>query len=279
MNDPLSLPLPCPGQIHPAFILFVLLPPLLFESAFSMKWHVFRKQLFASLILAGPGVLLSTGLTGVASKLLYGSTEGFGWAAAFLLGSILTATDPVAVVAVLHTLGAPDKLSHLIEGESLLNDGTAYVVFAVFKEFSAGVDLSAPDVLATFVQLSIGGPLWGLAAGVAAAYLMRTQAARSDALTEITILVCGVYTTFFLAEYHFHVSGVLAVVVFGVYLGKERELVVGHRVEHRNHEFWEMVGFLCNSLIFTLSGLIIFEKTSRMEHDHALESFGNLIAM
>jgi len=83
-----------------------------------MKWHVFRKQGLAALVLAGPGVLSSVAMTGVLSKALYGSIEGFDWNAAFLLGSILSATDPVAVVAVLHTLGAPAKLSHLIEGGS-----------------------------------------------------------------------------------------------------------------------------------------------------------------
>ena len=87
--------------------------------------HVFAKIAYPSLLLAGPGVIFSTVVIGAISKFLYAHADGWGWAPAFLLGSILSATDPVAVVAVLHTLGAPDKLSHLIEGESLLNDGSA----------------------------------------------------------------------------------------------------------------------------------------------------------
>jgi hypothetical protein len=183
------------------------------------------------------------------------------------------------VVAVLHTLGAPDKLSHLIEGESLLNDGTAYVVFAIFLEFAGGVDLTGGDIVLKFLQLSLGGPLWGLAMGLGAGYAMRLPGAHGDPLTEISLLVCGVYTTFFVAEHHLHVSGVLAVVAFGVYLGKEREIVVGRSTERRNHEFWEMVGFLANSFIFVLSGLVIYNKLFDMEAHHRGVNLGSCLAM
>ena len=97
-----------------------------------MKWHVFRKQGLAAIVLAGPGVLCSVAMTGGLSQALYGSIEGFDWNAAFLLGSILSATDPVAVVAVLHTLGAPAKLSHLIEGgASLVNNLCALLSWCI----------------------------------------------------------------------------------------------------------------------------------------------------
>ena len=79
-----------------------------------------------------------------------------------LLGSILSATDPVAVVAVLKTLGAPKKLASLIEGESLLNDGSAFVLFLIFKDMAAGETQTFGDIVLTFSQLSLGGPLFGL---------------------------------------------------------------------------------------------------------------------
>jgi len=227
-------------------------------------------------LLSGPGILLGVMMTMCVAKGLWGELD---WGSAGLIGSILSATDPVAVVAVLHTLGAPAKLSHLIEGESLLNDGSAYVVFAIFKEIAASVDVTPGDAVLRFLQLSVGGPLWGLAMGCAAAFVMRLEAAATDPMTEITTLVCGVYTTFFLAEHHLGVSGVLAVVVFGVYLGKERALVVGRAVEHRNHEFWEMVGFLSNSLIFVLSGLIVHAKLRRVDWSKLGAIFGGLVAM
>jgi hypothetical protein len=161
--------------------------------------------------------------------------------------------------------------------ESLLNDGTAYVVFAIFKELAGGIELTGGEMATTFIQLSVGGPLWGLAMGIAVSHVMRLRAAVGDALTEITVLLCGVYTTFFLAEHYLHVSGVLAVVVFGVFLGKERERIVGHGVGHRNHEFWEMVGFLANALIFAVSGLIIFGLTLTTEI--GIASIGALVIM
>lgn len=161
--------------------------------------------------------------------------------------------------------------------ESLLNDGTAYVVFAIFKELASGIKLTGGEMATTFIQLSVGGPLWGLAMGIAVSHVMRLRAAVGDALTEISVLLCGVYTTFFLAEHYLHVSGVLAVVVFGVFLGKERESIVGHGVSHRNHEFWEMIGFLANALIFAVSGLIIFGLV--LTTDIGIASIGALVIM
>ena len=86
----------------------------------------------------------------------------WGWDICLLLGSILSATDPVAVVAVLKTLGAPKKLASLVEGESLLNDGSAFVLFLIFKTGAKGIDQSVGDIISTFAQLSLGGPAFGL---------------------------------------------------------------------------------------------------------------------
>jgi NhaP-type Na+/H+ or K+/H+ antiporter len=182
-------------------------------------------------------------------------------------------------VAVLHTLGAPDKLSHLIESESLLNDGTAYVVFAIFKEFAAGVHLSGGEIVGQFFQLSLGGALFGLAMGLASEFVMRLPGVHGDPLTEISLLICVVYSTFFIAEHYLHVSGVLAVVAFGVFLGKEREIAVGRTAEKRNHDFWEMVSFISNSFIFVLSGLVIYNKLHDMDSHKRGINIGTLLAM
>ena len=122
---------------HPHTILFIFLPPLLFEAAYKMNWHVFKKVFLSSWLLAFPGVFLSLLLIGSGTKWLI--LPKWDWERCFLLGSILSATDPVAVVAVLHTLGAPKQLSTLIEGESLLNDGSAYVMFLVFLDLVTGL--------------------------------------------------------------------------------------------------------------------------------------------
>jgi NhaP-type Na+/H+ or K+/H+ antiporter len=120
------------AAMDPHLMLYVFLPPLIFESAFSMNFHMFSKTFWKCLILAGPGLIFCVGLLGAGLKLWLYKDET--WETCFLLGAILSATDPVAVVALLKDLGASKKLGTLIEGESLLNDGTAMVVFLVLYD-------------------------------------------------------------------------------------------------------------------------------------------------
>ena len=124
--------------IGPHTMLSVFLPALVFESAFSLEWHTFRKCAAQVLWLAGPGVLLGTFLMG--SLLKATLPYGWGWGSSLMLGSILSATDPVAVVALLKEVGASKRLGHIIEGESLVNDGTAIVVFSLLNQIAKGED-------------------------------------------------------------------------------------------------------------------------------------------
>jgi NhaP-type Na+/H+ or K+/H+ antiporter len=104
---------------------------LIFESGFNCDWYIFRRSLVNIVVLAGPGVLLGAVLLGTALKLAYSDLD-MNWPEAFTLGSVLSATDPVAVVALLKELGASVRFNTLVEGESLLNDGTAMVFYLVF---------------------------------------------------------------------------------------------------------------------------------------------------
>jgi len=122
--------------VDPHLFLHVFLPALMFGSAFSMEWHIVQRCLSQALLLAGPGVLFATGLTAVFLK--EGLPYNMDWVTSFMLGSVLSATDPVAVVALLKELGASKKLGTIIEGESLLNDGTAVVLFVLFKDTVTG---------------------------------------------------------------------------------------------------------------------------------------------
>lgn len=153
------------ASMDPHLMLFVFLPPLLFESAFNIKWHVFKKTAGAAMLLATSGVVLASLFTALCVKGMF--YPDWDWTMALLFGCILSATDPVAVVALLKELGAKESLSTMIEGESLLNDGTAVVIFVVlFKAVQQGGFTDTPgEVLATFFQMAIGGPLWGVAIG------------------------------------------------------------------------------------------------------------------
>lgn len=127
------------AEIDPHVMLSLFLPALLFESAFVMDYHIFWKQFYSIFLLAGPGILLATTLTGFMLLLIPEFSdlrEGLGFPLNFLMGTMLSATDPVAVVALLHELGADPKLATLIEGESLMNDGTAIVIFIILKGFT-----------------------------------------------------------------------------------------------------------------------------------------------
>eukprot|EP00971_Amphidinium_carterae_P199531 3960083-Amphidinium_carterae.1 len=120
--------------VDPHVVFWVLLPGLLYEDAAGSHWHVIKRVLPSALLLAGPGVIINTLLTGTFVRYVL---HDFQWEAAMLLGSMLSATDPVAVVGALSSLGAPAKLSSLIAGEALFNDGTAVAIFQICLEVAS----------------------------------------------------------------------------------------------------------------------------------------------
>lgn len=243
--------------VHPHVILLGFLPPLLFESAFDMDYNVFQRIAGQALLLALPGVVLSLCLTAVYIWAFFGEYN-WGWDMCFLLGSILSATDPVAVVAVLKTLGAPARLASLVEGESLLNDGSAFVFFLVFKEIAAGKAPTAAEAIGTFCQLSLGGPLFGLVcAWIAYVCLFFVY---NDAHVEVTGVIVAVFGVFMLSELSLAVSSVLAVVVFGLFFAKQGKYALSIEVHHTSHGIWSEIGYVSNTLVFTLSGVVFFKE-------------------
>lgn len=160
--------------MHPHIILFIFIPILLFESAFNCDWFVFRRLVKNILLLAGPGVLVGSLLVGVVFKLvLQYPDEDMTWYQAFTLGSVISATDPVAVVALLKELGATLRFNVLIEGESLFNDGFAMVFFAIFSNLSKGNDLTVSGVAVDFIRNSLVGPCIGILLGFLASLWTR----------------------------------------------------------------------------------------------------------
>ncbi|CAI5988173.1 unnamed protein product [Closterium sp. NIES-65] len=143
------------ANIDPELVLYVFLPALLFESAFSFEFHQVKRCLVQMFLLAVPGVAISTGFLGVISR--YVLPYGWNWSTAMLLGGLLSATDPVAVVALLRDLGASKKLSTIIDGEALMNDGTAIVVFQLFLRLTLGYSYSIGDVIGFLFKVTLGG--------------------------------------------------------------------------------------------------------------------------
>ncbi len=242
-------------SVSPETILFVFLPTLIFESAFNLDARQLRHNLLPVLTLAIPGVLVTAGLIGV---LLWLVTP-LDLASALLLGAILSATDPVAVVALFRQLGAPLRLTVLVEGESLFNDATSIVLTRILVGVAVGGYFFTPlgaflDVAGFFVVF-LGGALVGWLAALGFGWLLGRV--RGDVSIEITLTTVLAYLSFLVAEEVFHVSGVMAVVAAGVTLGgwgraKISPSVVGY-LEH----FWEYMAFVANALIFLLVGLSV----------------------
>ena len=160
---------------EPALVFLIFLPALIFESAFNSDWYTFRRQFGKILLMAGPMLIFSTFATATVMYYVLGfnsDINNISYIGCVLFGAIISATDPVAVVSLLKELGVTKRISTLIEGESLLNDGTALVLFLVLVEIVKGEDKSAWDIIGQFCKMSFLGPLLGLAFGMVMAFAL-----------------------------------------------------------------------------------------------------------
>ncbi len=246
------------GSVSPRVLLFFFLPPMLFESAFSLNGHIFRRSLVQILSLAIPGVLFNAFLTAAAIFLIYPT---WNWAGALLFGFTVSATDPTTVVAILRKTGGHPALRTLLEGESLVNDGTAVAcLFIVLSIFHDGDDSSnsAGEALATFLRMAFGGSLFGLTIGCLS--VCWTGRVYNQPLIEISIPLAGSYTAYFIAEALLGVSGVFSVVVFGLHYGAAGKTHISPKVEEYLTEFWGMLAYIANTIVFILSGAIMARR-------------------
>ncbi|MEQ1353729.1 MAG: sodium:proton antiporter [Candidatus Acidiferrum sp.] len=226
----------------------VLLPPLIFEAAFELNWQQLRKDLPVVLVLATVGVGLSAGITTIGMHYL----ASWQWLSALIFGVLIAATDPVSVIATFKEAKARGRLLLLIESESLLNDGTAAVLFAVCLEIASGGNVSALAITGKLL-ITVGGSLacGAVVAGGALLLVGRTD----DHLVEITFTTVAAYGSFLLAE-HLHLSGVLATLIAGLMLGNIGPLRVGNsRGREAVQAFWEYGAFVANSFVFLLIGM------------------------
>jgi len=245
-------------HIDPHILFYTFLPPLLFGEAMSLNVKLASKCFAQVVILACPGVLLGTLL--IATVAVYILPYGWSWPIALLFGSVLSATDPVAVVALFNTLGVSPRLTMLIAGESLLNDGTAIVIFALMLKVLLGATLTAAGVCSFFFNMVCTAVLFGVCFGlVSLAMLGFTSESRrhSDVMIQVIVTVVCSYISFFVAESELSASGVLATVSAGYMMSSyawprfvERETV---------HVVWEAIEFVGNTVIFFLAGTIFMD--------------------
>nr|AHB86984.1 salt overly sensitive 1 [Boechera stricta] len=243
------------NDIDPELLLAVFLPALLFESSFSMEVHQIKRCLGQMVLLAGPGVLISTFCLGSLVKFTF--PYDWDWKTSLLLGGLLSATDPVAVVALLKELGASKKLSTIIEGESLMNDGTAIVVFQLFLKMVLGHSSDWSSIIKFLVKVALGAVGIGLAFGIASVLWLKFIF--NDTIIEITLTIAVSYFAYYTAQEWAEASGVLTVMTLGMFYAAFARTAFKGDSQKSLHHFWEMVAYIANTLIFILSGVVIAE--------------------
>lgn len=240
----------------------IFLPGLVFEAAFHIDFQEFWRNRATITSLAVPGVFASIILTvAVLTPAIQAmSTEhGFGWQEALVFGALIAATDPIAVIAIFRTLGVPRRLSVLLEGESLLNDGTGIVFFSLSLALVAGGTSIGVGSLATqFISVVGIGAVIGGAVGLLASLLIRHV---DDPMIEITLTTIAAYGSFVAAD-ELAYSGIIATVAAGMVcgnIGARTGMSASTRVAAET--FWEYVTFALNSVVFLLIGLEVHIST------------------
>jgi monovalent cation/hydrogen antiporter len=236
-------------QLPPHVVFYGFLPPLLYHAAFFTSPRETRAQVLPILTLA-LGLVLATMLAvGWAAAAAIGV---LGAGAGFVLGAVLGPTDPVAATALIRNLDTPERLQAVIEGESLVNDGIGLVAFSIaVASATEGGGFSVPHALVDFIQLAGGGVAFGLVVGWIVEHVRRRV---HDAEIDILISLLTPYAAYIPAE-RMHVSGVLATVACGVYLGWHAGGIFKPQVRLQSTAFWDVLNFLLTAGLFVLLGM------------------------
>ena len=242
-------------HLTPDLVLFIFLPALIFESGLNLNARQLVKDIAPVLTLAVPALLISTGLVGVGLWLFL----PIDLMVALLFGALISATDPVAVISLFKELGTPERLTVMVEGESLLNDATAIVVVSILLGLYAVAPDSGWDVAGTavsqFLIVFFGGVLVGVVFGLVISWMMTRFAQESSSVLILSLVLA--YVSFVVAEHSLHVSGVMAVVacaiVFGIF-GMPR---LSRESVELMHETWEFIAHICNTLLFLFVGMLV----------------------
>jgi Na+/H+ antiporter len=254
-----SLPRP---ELEPDVVFLLFLPPLLYVSAIFTSWRDFRANLRPITLLAVGLVLMTTCVVAAVAHWAI----GLPWAAAFVLGAIVSPTDAIAATSVAQRLGVPHRIVTILEGESLVNDATGIVAYRIAVGAVVAGTFSLWQAGLQFVAGAIGGIAVGLAVGWFVIWARRHVSEEPHVQNTISLLtpfaaylMAEELPTYLWHELHlpgeFHLSGVLSVVATGLYVGRRGPHVISPETRLQGYAFWDLVTFLLNGLIFALIGL------------------------
>ena len=236
-------------QLNPDIIFFVVLPPLLFAAAFHTSWRAFCRNLAKSSMMAFGLVGFSVAAVAFVTPLLL---PGFNHGAGFVLGALVASTDAIAATAIARRMQLPQRITDVLEGESLLNDATSLLALELGVALVAGS--TVPTIGASVLRLIylVGG---GVVVGLAAGWMIRWCLQRlNDAPLEITLSLLAPYVAYLGAE-SAHASGVLATVACGLLLGEKQSESLSARARMEASAVWNTVDFVLNGAVFALIGL------------------------
>jgi CPA1 family monovalent cation:H+ antiporter len=234
--------------LTPDIVFILFLPALLFESSLNIEIKLLRENLGSIVLFAVLGVAVATAITGYAVH----QVLGLPVLTALLFGALISATDPIAVIALFRDLGVSKRLGVIVEGESLFNDGTAAVAFQLILAGILTNHFDALQGIRQFLIVAVGGGLLGLMVGFAASKVTEQV---DEPRIEITLTTIVAYGSYLLAE-QLHVSGVIATVIAGLTVGNYgAHMGMSPRTRVAVWSFWEYVAFLINSLVFLLIGI------------------------
>jgi monovalent cation/hydrogen antiporter len=259
-------------ELEPELVLVIFLPPLLYSAAFFANLHDLKRNMRPISLLAVGLVLATMCIVAVVAHALI---DGLPWGAAFALGAIVAPTDPVAATTVARRLAVPRRIVSVIEGESLVNDGTALVAYRVAVSAAVGGGFSLLDASLDFALGAIGGVLIGLAVGWIISEIRRVL---DDVPVEITISLLSGYAGYIPAE-ALGASGVLAAVTVGIVLGWRAPRISTARMRLQGYAVWDILVFLLNALLFVLIGLQLPLIIDGLSGEPALTLLGQAAAV